>query len=373
MKKVFYLGLHKTGSTSLQLFLQHNQQTLAKRKILFPPTTPDGFAQFQSEARGHAPPQETPKLNTFMGHNALAYQMIAEAIPGFDLPAVHAPMPDAASVFRDIQGLIKETQAETLVFCSEDLARASLMAPLVPTQFADTFGQEDATIIAAIRRPDDAIAAWQGQRLNFGTPFPALRSEAPTSWLGSVHMDYEAALRPWLHAFPTASLHILPYPDLRQYGGSVQAFEALCGSLFPQNLHIPADANISLPYALMEIARLGYDSLPRQTARHLHRFLDACAPKLTVPANSEVDLFTQEMRDILYRGFQSTHDWLSQITGRLPFFADLDAIRTPRPMTEQDAARQALPHILAHAADTPPSPDILAFLKDLHDTGLHRP
>lgn len=128
MRTIYHLGLHKTGSTSLQLFLQRNQQQLARAGVLFAPVTPQGLVHFNADACSDAP-LRTPVLNDYMGHNALAYRMIAEAQSGFVFPPVHTPahdpMPDAATAFAQIKKHADVMSARDLVFCSEDLARAA--------------------------------------------------------------------------------------------------------------------------------------------------------------------------------------------------------------------------------------------------------
>lgn len=349
MRKVFCLGLHKTGSTSLQQFLLTNQIALARAGVLVPPVTPEGQARFMAEALGRLPDTHKRRVNEYMGHNALAYQMMVESVPGFALPPVHAPMPDVETVLAGVRDLAGLVQAGTLILCSEDLARASLAAPEVPARLAEAFGPEDTTLFCIIRRPDQAISAWQSQRLRFGQPFARLYGSGLEDYLGTVHLEYRAALAPWLRNFPGARLVFLPYDEVRAQGGAVAAFRAIPGLDLPGGLAEVADANRSLSHALIEIARLALDALPPDAARALRYFLSSAARRLDLPANADVDMLGPEARQRLERCFADTHHWLSQTTGRIPFFADHDDIRRIPPQTDRQAAASLLPALRTDA------------------------
>lgn len=346
MRKIYHLGLHKTGTTSLQLVLWRMRKTLAQHGILYPPATPQARALFEAED-GEGP----PPLNAYMSHNALAYRMIADALPDFRFPAVHAPMEDATTTLAGIAAMARERCADTLVFCSEDLARAGLMAPSVPQHFANRFGQADTVLIAAIRRPDQAIAAWQTQMLRFHAPFPALRDTGTQGFLGQVQFEYRAALDPWCTTFPEADTQFLPYADLCLLGGAVRGLAELGGITLPEDDSTALHANPGLPHVLMELGRLGLASLPRASATALRHHLEGVPARLRLPADAEIDLFTPEQREIMFRSFAETHHWLSQISGRVPFFDDLDEIRRPRPVKVQTALAQLLPDLRRDARD----------------------
>lgn len=346
MRKIYHLGLHKTGSTSLQFFLQQNQQKLARSGILFPPITPQGLAHFRADAGAAS---RRPVLNDYMGHNALAYRMISEAVPGFIFPAVHDPMPNANSALAQITAQAQELGAHTLVFCSEDLARASLMVPTVPNRFAKAFGARDVTLIATLRRPDTAIAAWQTQRLRFGIPFAPLHRDPPEAWMGTIHYEYRAALEAWLKAFPNAQLSLHSYAHLRKHGGSVANFGALSGVKLPTDLVALPDTNSGLPYALLEIARLSLETFTHQEARKFLLYLEDAAQRLDLPNNNQIELFAPATRNALYHAFKDTNAWLSQTTGTWPFFKDIDAMAEPPELHILEATQQALPALCTDA------------------------
>ena len=371
MQKIFCLGLHKTGSTSLQRFFLDNQVALARSGMLVPPVTPEATARFIAELMGRPQGARPPRVNEYMAHNALAYQMLAEAVPAMSLPAVHAPMGSAESVLKMTATLAEQVQARSVVFCSEDLPRASLVASRVPERFARALRRRDTVLFAILRRPDEAISAWQSQRLRFGRPFAPVRNTGLAAYRGTVHLEYKAALEPWLHAFPSATVRFLPYDFALRRGGSVRAFRALDPLVFlPNGLVAPPHVNPGMPNALIEIARRGLAALPAAQARGLIHFLAGLGAVIDLPPNDEVDLLGPEMRAGLMRCFDETHHWLSQVSGRIPFFADLDDMLRPRRWSDVTAAAEMLGAVRDLARDAGLSTQVQAFLAELDRTGL---
>lgn len=236
------------------------------------------------------------------------------------------------------------------------------MVPTVPTRFAKHFGISDVVLIATLRRPDDAIAAWQTQRLRFGTPFAPLHTDPPEAWLGTVHFEYKAALEPWVQAFPNATLRLQPYAQLRAQGGSVDSFGALSQLDMPTDLAAIPDSNPGLPYALLEVARQSLAALPHHSARKFLTYLQEAAGRLDLPANTRIEMFAPGARRILHRAFADIHTWLCQTTGRWPFFEDLDEMHSPRELHITQVTQQILPDLIQDAGQHLKDADLLAFL-----------
>lgn len=370
MKTLFCLGLHKTGSTSLQHFLLANQIQLGREGVLYPPVHPHGTARFLAEALGRRPSRpRAARLNEYMGHNALAHRFVADALPDYQFPPGHAPMPTGALVLDHISDLAQQIQAHTLIFCSEDLAKASALVPQTPDLFATHFGVEQAALFAIVRRPDDALSSWQSQMLKFRAPFDSLSTTGLAPWLKTVHLDYRAALAPWLERFPKAERHILPYDSVRTRGGAVAVFQETFAKDLPQTLVKTANSNTSLPYALIEIARLAMAAMPLTQAIRLRSYLTRAAPRLSLPVNRDVDLLGPAARSELAATFSDCHDWLGQVSGQRPFFKDLDDITRPRIFDARSAAAEIFPDLIQDAETHLPDPDLLTFLQKLYRDG----
>ena len=370
MKKVYSLGLHKTGSTALQMFLQRNQLALLGTGTLFPPVTPHGVSRLLAEAAGRKAPEAPYRLNEYMGHNALAYQMIAEALPDCPLPGVHRPMFAGGMALTVIEDLAVQCAAETLLFCSEDLARAAFLAGSVPERFANRFGAEDTTLMMTVRRPDEAISSWQSQLLRFGGPVPALTTDIVRSYFNTIHVNYSAALAPWVQAFPNGQLVLADYASVRVHGGSVAFFCNSCGLSLPDDLVEPGERNSSLHPALFEVARRATHDLSRRDAVVLRDFLFSVQHDLDLPEAGEVDMLGPEARTELATFFEPVHATLSDFAGRETFFTDADRISEPPPITHIDAAKAALPQLLEVGANAKPA--VREYLQQLSASGLAR-
>ncbi|WP_298674674.1 hypothetical protein [uncultured Lentibacter sp.] len=369
MRKIYCLGLHKTGSTSLQRFLLANQVVLAQRGLLFPPVTPQAISRFVAELLP-AGQKRAMRLNEYMGHNALAYRMISERLKSFDFPTGHLPAFSSAHALFLARDMAEQMAAETVVFCSEDLARASLMVPEVPSIFAETFGTEAVTILAIVRRPDEALAAWQTQKLRFGAPFEPLWKTGIAPYLGTVHLEYRPALEPWRKAFPEADFVMVPYDEVKATGGTVARFCALAGLEQDGLAGLSERSNPSLPNAVFEIARLALAQLPLPSATALRGFLGRWAQTQELPANQDVDMLGAQARSALLRSFEDTHHWLSQTSGRLPFFPSLAQMGAAADLSAQEAAVRALPGLRASADAGLNDPRARRFLQKLSEADL---
>lgn len=369
MQKIYSIGLHKTGSSSLQNYLLQNQIALLQSGILFPPVEPQGIARLLSEATGRRERHRPARLNEYMGHNALAYRLIADLEPDFSFPAVHEPMFSAEQALSLVAELVSQLSPEALVFCSEDLARASYRNPQIPALFAEQFGTDDTTILCTIRRPDEAISSWQCQRLNFPEAFERLQSEGIEGYLRSVHVDYAKALQPWLQTFKNAQVKIQPYKRVMTNGGAVANFWTQSGLDEPKILFLPDDRNQSLPYALFEIARLAKgDDCPAPW--QVLSYLKEASARLILPSNAKVDLIGPANRKILAQAFLPIQRELAKITNCKPFYDDLEQIESGDRLDSLEAARTLLPALKLDAAKSCKNGHAKSWLQGLSDEKL---
>ena len=368
MRTIFHIGLHKTGTTSLQRFLQVNQTVLAQNGILYPPTTPRGLARMLATSTGHLAPTAPHDPKDTWGHNALAYRLICEADPQRAFPPHLGPMPSGAMAFEIINQIAQQTQAHSLIFSSENFARLAIEAPTAVTRLKDHFGRSQTQLLCTIRRPDQAIEAWQTQSLSFPEPLPRLTDRGIADYLGSVHIAYPDILALWQTTFPGIDLHVTPYSETLASGGAVQHFATSANLTLPQGLHTSTNHNISLHPALFEIARLGKERLDNREAYFLRIWLAKIQHDLALPDKSQIEFLGPKNRADLARAFAPVHQRLSQITGRAAFFADIEDIAKSKPIPATKAAAAHLPSLKSHAAPSlPPSPH-KTFLLGLSDS-----
>ncbi len=370
MKKVYALGLHKTGSTTLQRFLLHNQLTLLRHGILYPPVEAQGVARLLGEASGRTKIGRNPRLNEYMAHNALALRIVADAVEGTRFPEGHQPMLPADLSLHMIEEIAGVTNAEALILSSEEFAKATLTYRETPVRLSRQFGAKDTTLLVAVRRPDEAITAWQSQRLKFPNPVPSLWDTGITGYLKTVHFDFKNALEPWFEHFADAKIRITPYEEQKRRGGSVELFQAQCGLNLPDDMAEVPDSNPGLHPGLYEIARIGTHRLERRGKIALRNYLTKASRRIGLPKPADIEMLGKGMRAKLAQEFAPIHDWLGEVSGRRPFFEDIDDIAAPRPLDNREVAKSVLADVLADAQGRLEDGDALAFLRDLNRRGF---
>lgn len=370
MQKVFSLGLHKTGSSSLQWFLGQNQVALARAGLLFPPVLPKGIARLMAELVGVPDDSNIAYDQSMMGHNPLAYRLLDEGCPDFVFPDILKPTPSGFMMLEQMEQMVKGLDPRALILCSEDFARMSLLAPQSVTRLRRRFGADDVRLLCTVRRPDEAIEAWQSQALKGPTDVQRLGDAGVEDYLRSVHFDYEAALTPWLQAYPDATLDLRTYQETMAMGGSVAHFRQHSGLDLPDDLEPVTDRNISLHPALFEIVRLAKTKLTGAEAYLLRGWLERSTARLDLADKRQIEMLGAANRARLVEAFDGIHRFLSQAVGRSAFFDDIDQIGVAKEISNIDATSAALPSVVAAARMSGLSQDTKAFLEGLLTGGI---
>lgn len=347
MKVVIYFGHHKVGSTALQAFLARNWARLARAGILYPAVEAQGMARNMAEALApEGAAADIPGLdamNVREPHNALAFQMLAQANKG-KAPEWHGSLPGVGQMFRALRTQVAYLRPHTLLLVSEVMSNFGANHPHLIARLRDAFPDADFELYGVLRRPDEYLASWHGQRLRFGEKVPPLRDAAMKIYGNSIHFDYRRMVEPWTRQFEGATLHLRDYAKVRAAGGSAEDFQATVQVEFPDGLDPVGEANLGIPRAAMEIIRRGNRTLPAEAAHKLvQRFLEL-PPEVQVVPNGEVELFGAPMRAELAQAFAPIHRYLSDLTGA-PFFADIDQMARTRPVPDVEAARALLAQI----------------------------
>ncbi|WP_204115933.1 hypothetical protein [Shimia biformata] len=379
MKVILYIGHHKVGSTALQQFLAKNSFRLLENGILYPATESEGLSYMIAKSVAGRDFDDHLPINIREPHNALAFRLMAQ-LENHRMPPFHTSIPGPNQIAAILQNQFTFLDPETVLICSEVLANFGGAGPQLIDQLLAMLGDVDLEIYCALRRPDDYLASWHGQRLKFGHKLKPLSADALDGYVNSIHFNYRKMLEPWLKRCPDARLHIRNYADILRAGGSVADFMARTDIGWPDNL-IPVDrANPSIPVALREIIRRGNHQLAPDQAEELRHGLMALRRTLDLPADPEIELFGAENRQRMYDAFQPHEAFLREVTGQTAFFPDLDQMLIARPMPEAEATAIALDQIAAlrHAggeggaggksgavAEFDPDPAMTAFLDAL--------
>ncbi len=348
MRIILFIGHHKVGSTSLQDFLSRNSVALAQSGILYPSVDFEGMALMLSTAMGNLLPRHDPlPINAREPHNALAFKMLAEHRNG-KVPPFHKGLPASNQMFRAIRKQVEFLNPDTLVLAAEVFANFAPTSPDLIIRLRDAFPDADFTVVATLRRIDEYVASWQGQRLKFGhTPAP-LRLDGLQNYFGNIHFDYRQMLKGWIDNMPDAWFILRDYKDVRRAGGSVADFIAQTELKLPSGLLEEQKNNESLHRGIYEIARQGNKALRPALAEELRQTLRYLTPDLNLPASGDIELFGSENRQLMQEKFEPVHDYLDEISGKSPFFTDQSAVRQIRPVPEMDVFPLALEQACKH-------------------------
>lgn len=348
MHVTFFIGHHKTGSTSLQGYLANNYLTLLKEGILYPAVEAEGMAcNLAAVLAGRNPRPEYGQFSVREPHNALSFRLLNEA-NDFPIPAWHPNLPTGFQMFHMIERQILALKPDHLVLCSEVMTRlADRGAKKMMTRITNRFGHFDATIYLNLRRIDEYIASWHLQLLKFGTPVKPLRDGAHANYYPRVHFRYDTIVEQWKKALPNANLVVRNYNDVLKAGGTVVDFFAQ--SPIP---HVPQAEddrlNSSIPHCMAEIVRQGNLSHPAHRLA-IQGYIEEAMSRISVPRNSEVEMYGAEHRAALLEAFEPVHAALSHSLGLSEFFPDMAAAAQCRPIPEMEAAREALAALKADA------------------------
>ncbi|HID68139.1 MAG TPA: hypothetical protein EYP31_07770 [Roseibacterium sp.] len=363
MKLVLFIGHHKVGTTSLQDFLSRNAVPLARSGILYPSVEFEGMAMMLASAITGQDPVDVLPINAREPHNALAFRMLADHQKG-KVPPFHKGLPGLGQMFRAINKQIEFLDPHTVILVAEVFANFAPADPALIERLKDAFPGADITLIATLRRIDEYLASWHGQRLTFGHKPEPLRTSGMMGYFNNIHFDYRLMLEGWIDAMPEAQMILRDYADVRAAGGSVTDFAVQAGLELPQGLLGEQRSNQSLHRGVYEIARQGNKALRPGQATRLRQILRDMTPDLDLPASGDIELFGAENRADLLDRFEPIHRFLAQISGKPTFFADQQEARQIRPVPEMEAYQEALSGVTQRAGDIE-EPDIRDFVTTL--------
>jgi hypothetical protein len=349
MRVILFIGHHKVGSSALQRYLAKNAPALLRQGILYPAIEATGMRRLRS--RIAAAMTDPLHANIREAHNALAFGMMSD-ITGKPVPALHTNLPSTDTMLTNISSQIDRYQPHTVILASEVMANFSNMGTAPIARLLANFAGADVTVTATLRRVDDYMVSWLGQRLRFGHTPPRLSNGGMS---GGIHFNYHKMIKPWADTCEDATWHLCNYADVVAAGGSVHHF--FNTNSLPLSINNTAEArvNTGLHRALIEIARRGNAELEKGTAQTLLQGLRALGGQLDLPDTSDIELYGAPRRTKIFNRFAPVHAYLSDFVGH-PFFPDINDMLIPRPVSENLANEQALIQIRARHLAAFPEP-----------------
>ncbi|WP_208351652.1 hypothetical protein [Pseudaestuariivita rosea] len=368
-RMIFHIGHHKTGTTSLQSFLSQNSLGLVKAGILYPWVEPQGAALFAAKAlRGYDLAEDHP-LNLREAHNALAFRLLSEAVPGLRVPTDHPHLPASFQMFSAINNQIKALRPDYVVLCSEVMSHFGMADEKLITRLRTAITPADETVIwCTLRRPDEHLLSWHGQQIRFGQSPERLDDPVAGLKLDWIHADYRSMIEPWQRLMPEAALILRPYQNTVQNGGSINDFRQHSGMSFPDNLIETGNMNIGFPHVLLPLLRLANVQLSPEAAEDMRDNLPKLVARFDLPPNDDIEHFGPTSRDTLVSFFAPVHDYLGQISGRDPFFPDFDDISQCRPVPVDNALRLFLDQVTGGHDNVLQTNEARQFLWDIRRT-----
>ena len=173
MKKLYlHIGLHKTGSTSLQSFLCENKDKLLKSRYLYPN---QGLS-----ANGKC-------------HHNLAWQATSDQ--RYD---------QSLGSFKSLNNEIELSIADKVIISSEDFSKAKLKDIRYIYSKLNSY---DVRIVVYIKRQDLRVQSVYSQMVKSGTYFKSIDSFINGT---SNKFDYYSLLQPWRNVFGIDKIIVKP-------------------------------------------------------------------------------------------------------------------------------------------------------------------
>ena len=366
MKVVIYIGHHKVGSTALQAYLSQNWRKLAKAGILYPAVETRGFANNLKKSLGADDKLAVSHVNVREPHSALAYRMISD-VSDRKIPPQFQALPGTSQMFHAINNQVEILQPDTLVLCSEAFANFGQVDPNAISRLANHLPKatKEVQIYCALRRPDDYMISWHGQRLKVGEKPAPLMGDGVKQYQETIHFNYRLVVEAWHERMPKAQLTSRNYSDILATGGSIEDFIAQTGLSVPDNMVTPGRANPSLPRSAFAIMRRANEELSRPAAHALSVYLQRHGDDLSPVRNSDVEMFGAPQRLQVAEAFAPVHAYISALTGKESFFPDIDQMQVCRPVPEEEATRQLL---ISLDPEAMPNPELRNYIQTLKNS-----
>lgn len=359
---VLFIGHHKVGSTSLQDYFARNAPALAREGILYP------FVDFQGLsylAAGLAKPIgdfDSLPMNVREPHNALAFRMIAtsrnEKVPGY-----HKKLPGLPQMENALDQQLAFFNPHTVVMAAEVFANFAVRCPEMIERLLNVFDGFDVTLLATLRRVDEYMMSWHGQRLKFGHNLRRLSKDGLDDFVGGIHFDYAQILEGWLAQLPDAKIILRDYADVRDAGGSVADFITQGDLKLPKGLQPERRQNDSLHRGIYELVRRGNLDLPRPLSGHYRSTLRDLSAKMDLPKSNDIELFGAANRKAIVEAFAPINARLGEIAQtKGPFFTDDEAVLKTLALDEGEAMMSAKEQALKAWPDSGPCADLKDYV-----------
>lgn len=200
MEYILHIGLHKTGSTSIQAFLQRNLSVLQANGLDFY----QGMVFPENHVELHAASMRPARESGYKNRSRLK---------------VDAAYID--QVRQHVSRFVAASNGKRIVFSNEGLSL--LRYPDEVETLKSLFPSGTFRVVAYLRQPEDYLRSYEAQLKKNPSTLPlridkdSFAYTEPDSWL----LDYPARLAPFEQVFGSANLHVFDYDQAQAQDGNV--------------------------------------------------------------------------------------------------------------------------------------------------------
>ena len=379
MRVVIFIGHHKVGSTSLQDYFARNAALFASHGVLYPFTDFQGAASLMDDLVNLARPVSRKKIASMSSlnflnnhvpinirepHNALAFSMLSDEHEPWIIPEIHSNLPSTEQMLHAMKQQVDFMRPHTVVLISEVMANFGKGLHAGITRIKELFEPAEFTIYASIRRIDQYIASWHGQRLWFGDKLRPLRRNGLEHHFGTIHFDYRLMIDKWVENVPGSKFILRDYADVLENGGSIKDFVEACNLKLPARTRSARRVNSSYHRALYEVVRKANKKLPAQKAENFRNKIEQRQASLKLPPSDDIELFGKAVRKRLFQNFKPVNQSLGQHVDRRVFFKARRAMLSTCKIPELEATKIAVEQ-LQNNIDWFGDPKIRNFISEL--------
>ena len=364
MRVICHIGHHKTGTSSLQVFLSQNSYKLLKNGIYYPWVETEGAAIAQRKLLQQKDLDEVLPWNYREAHNTLALRMFHDSPKKWKMPPERPNTPHSKQMFFALNHQLECLSPETVVLCSEIMSHFGTENPTLISNLRHGFRKaEDFEVWCTLRRPDEHLVSWYGQAVRLGIR-PIHLSEKGGVGYKSIHFDYRAVIEPWQKRLPKCTFNVRPYSEIMERGGSVNDFGTSVGIDVGAYIPVPRLNESIAPGATAVLQKIGAVA-PKKVSRSLNPLFRQLSGELKLYSSKEVEVLGQSTREEIFENFKPIHKWLSEFTKRPSFFTDIDQMLVCNSIPEEEAYRQFLDHIDAGILERIPDATARKMIVDL--------
>ncbi len=254
MKAILHIGFPKTGTTTIQDFLEANRDALENQRILVP-----SYNRWESLPPNHF---------EHTGHLPLAYAVYDPAVPDpymeylLKLSRIKPSQRDTTTLSIPWQKLLEEIREkrdkiDTVLFTCEMLSFCTPEATgRLRTLLAGLF--DEVQIIVYLRRQVESLLSAYSQIQKMGFAFPTFDSYLLLlpEVLETYYMNYSYFLRRWGENFGKKNVHVRIFHRAEMYKNDLLSDFSRTAGLDDSRLHRVEPSNASLPAEAVEFCRI---------------------------------------------------------------------------------------------------------------------